>query len=189
MSPLDIFFISIAIFFIFVAVVRHYPRELGVTTLVFVALFTITYFLIPQVPRLLDAVTEALNRAPIDARTEQHIMAASMSILLIAIVFASYAGETLAFKGQPATGVKGVAIDSLVGLLNGYLVAGTLWYLQDFYQYPIADFKNAAGNPIFLDLPLTPFAETMAQFLPPYVVPAMFWAVMVIVMLLARVRR
>jgi uncharacterized membrane protein YjgN (DUF898 family) len=107
-------------------------------------------------------------------------MASGLSLFFIAIVFASYAGDTFAFKGKPAKGTRGFIFNLLVGIVNGYLISGTLWYLQDYFKYPITDFG-------ILQLPLTHLGETLANFLPPYVVPPIFWAVLVGVMLIFRV--
>ena len=94
----------------------------------------------------------------------------------------AYAGSTLAFPGEAKKGGAGIIINLLVGLLNGYLVAGTLWWLQDINDYPVAETD-------ILALPLTSWAETFANYLPPYIVPSIFWAVMVVVMLILRIRR
>ncbi|NOZ71963.1 MAG: hypothetical protein GXP38_08620 [Chloroflexi bacterium] len=181
MGPLEILWACIILFFVFFALVRGYARELGVTTLIFAALFIITQFGETYAPRALAVISQQTGIAAFSARTQQHILSDFFSITFILIVFASYAGETFTLKGRPTTGPTGLLLNILVGLLNGYLVAGTLWYFQDVYQYPVADLG-------ILTLPLTPFAETAANFLPPYVVPPLFWAGMVMLLLLFRVK-
>ena len=182
MGPYEILWLAVTLFFIMISLARGYLRELGVTTMIFVALFIITEFGVKYLPQLLDKVYDLLN-ADLALRTEKHWIAISLSLFLIFIVFASYAGfNTFAFRGQPLQGFAGFVIAVLVGLLNGYLVSGTLWWLQEINAYPIVDLGVLA-------LPLTSTGEFMAHYLPPYLVPSMFWAVMVMIMLILRVRR
>jgi len=182
MGPMEYLWLTIFAIFVLIAFVRGYNKELGTSTLIFVALFLITYFGVPKLPELINDLYQKLFGAPLSERTLQHVMAAGLSIFFIAIIFASYAGDTFSFKGTPAKGFKGFLFNLMVGVMNGYLIAGTLWYLQDYFKYPITDFG-------ILKLPLTPFGETLAGFLPPYVVPPIFWAVLVGIMLIFRVRK
>ena len=64
MGPLEILFAAIFIFFVFIALARGYPKELGITTIVFAALFLIMQFLTPYLPQAIEWVT---NRLGIDA--------------------------------------------------------------------------------------------------------------------------
>ena len=66
--------------------------------------------------------------------------------------------------------------------MNGYLIAGAPWYFQDYYHYPITDFG-------ILKLQLTHLGEQLANLLPPYVIPPIFWPVLVAVMLIFKVRK
>ncbi|HEY54494.1 MAG TPA: hypothetical protein G4N94_13675 [Caldilineae bacterium] len=182
MGPFEILWLAVTLFFIMISLARGYLRELGVTTMIFVSLFVITEFGVKYLPRLLHKGYDLFN-ANLALRTEQHWIAISLSLFLIFVVFASYAGfNTFAFRGKPLTGFAGFVIAVLVGLLNGYLVSGTLWWLQEINAYPVVDLG-------VLVLPLTTPAEFMAHYLPQYLVPSMFWAVMVMVMLILRVRR
>jgi uncharacterized membrane protein YjgN (DUF898 family) len=182
MGPMEYLWLTIFVIFVLIAFVRGYNKELGTTTLLFVALFLITYFGVPKLPDIISNVYQKIFSTPLPERTLQHVMASGLSLAFIAIIFASYAGDTFAFKGTPAKGFRGFLFNLLVGMMNGYLIAGTLWYLQDYFHYPITDFG-------ILKLPLTQPGETIAGYLPPYVVPPIFWAVLVGVMLIFRVRK
>ncbi|NUQ39596.1 MAG: hypothetical protein HUU23_17790 [Caldilineales bacterium] len=186
MGPLEVLWAIVVIFFLFIAFARGYGNELGVTTLIFVALFIITEFAQDYLPRIMTAVLQRTGGV-IDDRASDHLLSTLLSVIFISILFASYAGATFTLPG--ISNRRNNLLNVLVGLLNGYLVAGTLWYFQDYYRYPVADFTNSAGEPLLLDLPLTPLAENLANFLPPYVVPPLFWAAMVMLLLLFRVRR
>ena len=182
MGPYQILWMAVTLFFVLISLARGYLRELGVTTMIFVALFIITEFGVKYLPQLLHKTYDFFN-ADLALRTEQHWVAFSLSLFLIFVVFASYAGfNTFAFHGKRMAGFAGFMIAVLVGFLNGYLVSGTLWWLQEINFYPVVDFG-------VLLLPLTRQGETMAQFLPPYWIPSMFWAVMVMIMLILRVRK
>jgi len=182
MGPFEYLWLTVFLFFIFIAFVRGYHRELGTTTLIFVALFLLTYLAVPRLPALINEVYRKFLHIPISKRQMQHLAATTLSVIFIAIIFASYAGETFSFKGKPARGARGIFYNFLIGAVNGYLIAGSLWYFQDYFEYPIADFG-------LLQLPLTPMGETIANYLPPYVVPPIFWAILMGIMLIFRVRK
>lgn len=182
MGPFEFLWITVFIIFVFIAFVRGYNKELGATTLIFVALFLLTYLGIPKLPHLVNSLTQQAFHTKLTQREMEHLLANSFSLFFIAIVFASYAGDTFAFKGKPAKGLRGSFYNLLVGAMNGYLIAGTLWYFQDYYHYPITDFG-------ILSLPLTNLGEQMANLLPPYVIPPIFWATLVAIMLIFKVRK
>lgn len=189
MGPLEILFLAIFLFFVFICLARGYPKELGITTVIFAALFLIMQFLTPYLPQALQWLADKLGLGVIDPRTMQHILALTFSLLFIGIIFAGYAGQTFTFPGNQRKGVEGLLLNILVGAVNGYLVAGSLWYFQDFYDYPVADFTNLGGTPYLLDLPLTATAQAITTFLPPALVPSLAWGALLILMLLLRVRR
>jgi len=182
MGPFEYLWLTIFLIFVFIAFARGYSRELGTSTLIFVALFLITYFLVPKLPGMSNNLYQQFSSATLSQRTIEHIMATGLSVFFIAIVFASYAGDTFTFKGKPTRGFRGFIYNMLVGMMNGYLIAGTLWYFQDYFKYPVTDFG-------ILQLPLTSTGEQIANYLPPYVTPPIFWAVLVGVMLIFRVRK
>lgn len=188
MGPLEILWSAVAIFFVFIALVRGYPKELGVTTLIFAALFLITFFFDRFLPGLIERLSDALNLNP-SPRGLQHFYSFAYSIIFLLIVFSAYAGQTFAFEGSVRKGSEGLLINLAVGLLNGILVAGSLWYFQDNYDYPIADFRGPTGSPLFLTLPLTPLAERLTGLLPPAVIDSIYWGALLMLMLIARVRR
>ncbi len=188
MGPIEILWLAIVVFFVLIAFVRGYTRELGVTTIIFGALFLITFFLQTYLPRFITFITGELS-IQVTERQLQHFYSIFYSLLFLVIVFWAYAGETLTFQGKQPKGAAGFVLNLLVGLLNGVLVASTLWYFQDFYKYPAADFKNAAGQPILMTLPLTPTAQALVPMLPAHAIPPIFWGGMMLLMLIGRVRK
>jgi hypothetical protein len=71
----------------------------------------------------------------------------------------AYEGETLSFGGQPLRGAQAVIMGLLTGTLNGYLIAGTIWFYLDRFNYPI-------GFLGFRTTELSPVAQGMIRFLP-----------------------
>ncbi len=188
MGPIEILWLAIVVFFIFIALVRGYPKELGVTAVIFTALFLIAFFLERYLPQLVKLLSKTLGMNP-SARGLEHFYSLFYSAIFLLILFSAYAGQTFAFQASERKGAEGATINLLVGLLNGCLVAGALWYFQDKFNYPITDLKNAAGQPLLLKLPLTALAQWLSTLLPLKAVPGYFWGALLMLMLLARVRR
>jgi hypothetical protein len=73
-------------------------------------------------------------------------------------------------------------ISLIIGMLNGYLIAGTLWYYQDAFNYPI-------GQLVTFQNTLTETATTLVNYLPPTLFDnPVYWIVPVAVLLIIRVR-
>ncbi|MGL4651792.1 MAG: hypothetical protein ACRC1H_20455, partial [Caldilineaceae bacterium] len=96
--------------------------------------------------------------------------------IFIGIVFSSYSGITLNYGGKPIRGLPGGLISLGVGLFNGYLIAGTLWYYANKFGYPLTEIgAPATGGAL--------------EYLPPTVFPdPLYWVVPAAVLLVLRVR-
>jgi hypothetical protein len=100
--------------------------------------------------------------------------------IFLAIVFASYAGKTLDFGGKPLRAPEGTILSVLVGLLNGYLVAGTIWYYAQLYNYPYMNVDTSE---------MSDTAEFMLAYLPQVIATnPVAWMVPVALLILLRVR-
>jgi hypothetical protein len=181
LQPLEVMWGSLIIIFVFVGIVRGFLRELGVTTVLLVLLFGLS--------RLEDTIPQALTRAassvgyavPRVSDPQGQSLWASFYIFAIAFVtLISYHGETLAFEGKPPKGPKGVLFGIMIGLLNGYLVSGSLWYFLDKYDYPIKLLQ--------FQEPLTDFAQSLIPLLPLTLLRP-FLPFLVVFMVMARVMR
>jgi len=182
LQPLEVLWGVLLITFALVGVVRGFLKELGVTVVLLVLLFGLS--------RLEDRIPEFLTRAvanvgyTVPKATDprgQLIWASFYIIVIVFVTFISYHGETLAFEGRPPKGFKGVLFGLMVGLLNGYLISGSLWYFLDKYDYPIK----------FLYLfkePLTDFAKSLIPLLPLTLLRP-FLPFLVVVVVMARVIR
>lgn len=179
MGRIELIWAIIAAFFLLFGIVRGYAKELGVTLVILVGLFLLT-----QIgPRALETATPALTEAlGIEAEPSEVSLFqfAVMQLGFIAIVFAAYHGQTFSFEGSPQRGAEGLLISAAVGLINGYLVAGTLWYYFDLYNYPLRG---------LVELPLSPLAETMLPYLPPAIMGPEVLTMLIALLILLKVRR
>ncbi len=180
MGPVEVTFISIGLMVTLIGLARGYAKELGSTLIILVAIFILTFF-----KAQLDTGFGALGAKLLgltDDGAKALLTSTLYSVIFAGIVFSSYAGRTLSFGGTPAPPPQGTLISLGIGLLNGYLVAGTLWYYQDAYGYPISRI-------ITFDSTLTSTAEKLVNVLPQNLFEnPVYWIVPVAVLLIIRVR-
>ncbi len=152
MIPIELVWFIIVLLFALIGVVRGYLKELGVTTVIVVVLYgiiTLEGRLIPLALRLVPGIGEP--RVVV-------WQTALWTICLVAAAFVSYHGDTLAFHGkQPTKGTLAVFLNASSGLVNGYLIAGGIWYYLDRLDYPLL--AMTGDN-------LTPFAEQLLKLMP-----------------------
>lgn len=179
MGPVELIFISIGLMVTLIGLARGYVKELGSTLIILVAIFILTFFE-DQLTGVVNAIGGAVGG---DGDGGNNLLLSTIySVLFIVIVFGAYSGRTLNFTGTPAPPPQGTLISLLVGLLNGYLIAGTLWYYQHAYEYPIGQLVTFENN-------LTDTAQTLITYLPPSLFDnPVYWIVPVAVLLIIRVR-
>lgn len=179
MSPLEIQFLLIGAFIFLAALVRGYSKELG-NTLVILGIIFILSFIEERIGGALEQVGgERLGITSAESLEARQLQSALFIIVFLITVFSNYAGRIFDYGGIPAKGVQGFIFTVLIGLLNGYLVSGTIWYYLDIYGYPFQ----------FTTLPLTQLAQTMVQYLPQRLVPnPAYWMLPVALLILLRAR-
>jgi len=160
LGPIEALWATLLFVFALIGIVRGFLKELGVTTVLVVLLFALSRY-----GDFVEALIKlALAKAAAQGLTvmEEHhplIIAGVYIFIIVATTFISYHGETLAFSGKPPKGITGVLLGLFTGLINGYLVAGSVWYYLHKYDYPIRVWG------LFRD-GLTPFAERLLPLLP-----------------------
>ncbi len=135
MGPIELFFLGIGTMIVLVAIVRGYDRELGNCIIAQVAVFIISFF-----EGRLEGVLNTIGN-DIFGVSEPSLNLFKflfMTIAFASIIMASYWGVTLDFPGKPMAPPQGTLIAIGMGLLNAYLIGGTIWYFLDKYQYPVA---------------------------------------------------
>ena len=178
MGPIEYVYITIGIIFAFIGVVRGYQRELG-NTIIFMYVIAALGFLDDQ---YLDKLFQQIGSSifGVNEATLNQFLLLSYTLVFGIIVFWSYQGVTFDFGGKPVTGILGFLISLGVGLINGYLVAGTLWYYTDKFEYPFAIFQ----------LPLSATAEALVNYLPQTIFGnPVFWALPATALMLIRIRK
>ncbi|TKJ31152.1 MAG: hypothetical protein CEE40_02525 [Chloroflexi bacterium B3_Chlor] len=138
MGPLELLWAVLIAVFAVVGVVRGYPKELGVTTTILAALLLLTRGG-QSILGLLDAylVNYVNSSAILEGQYSDLIQSLFYVLVFVLVVVISYHGETLAFDGTPPKGPLGMALNLISGLLNGYLISGTMWYYLHIFNYPV----------------------------------------------------
>ncbi|MBM4465627.1 MAG: hypothetical protein FJ014_08765 [Chloroflexi bacterium] len=182
MQPLEVLWGVLLITFALVGIVRGFLKELGVTTVLLVLLFGLSR-LEDRIPQVLTSAVATVGFAVPQAPDPkgQLIWASFYVLVIVFVTLISYHGETLAFQGRPPEGSMGILFGLVTGLLNGYLISGSLWYFLDKYEYPI--------KLIYLfQEPLTDFAQSLVPLLPLTLLRP-FLPFLVVFMVIARVIR
>jgi len=154
MEPLELLWAVLIGVFAVVGVVRGYPKELGVTTTILAALLLLTKGG-EEILGVLDAyLVNYVNSSMIlEGQYSDLIQSLFYMLVFVLVVVISYHGETLAFDGTPPKGPLGIALNLVSGLVNGYLISGTMWYYLHIFNYPV----QVLG---LFRPPLTEFAQT-----------------------------
>lgn len=178
MGPIEILFYTIVLIFGFIGLVRGSNRELG-NSIILMYVVAILGFAdergwsertVQEIATIFGADVARINEA----------VFVFITIIFVVIIVVTYQGKTFDFSTNKASGCLGLAGGFGVGALNGYLIAGTLWFYADKYQYPFN----------LLTAPLTPTGQVIVTFLPASIFPsAVFWAIPATILLIVRVIR
>ena len=160
MTPVENLWISLVLIFAIVGMVRGFLKELGVTLVLAVVLFGLTR-LTENMPRILDFIATTLNLpAARDWITREPVWLVFYTAALVGAVFVAYQGYVIKYPGEEPKGIQGNLLALMVGLINGYLVAGSLWFYADKYNATVRALGLLQG-----DYTLT--AHKMLLILPP----------------------
>jgi uncharacterized membrane protein required for colicin V production len=153
--PIEIVFFIVITIFGLVGMVRGFLRELGVTLPLIVLLWAYSS-LGERLLGLMERGMTTVGYSPSET-TGDLIRCLFFVATLIFVTFIAYQGETLAFGGSNPPGLQGWLTALLIGLVNGYLIAGTAWYYLNFYNYPIQTLGLIQSS-------LTPLAQTIVSY-------------------------
>ena len=172
MLPLEVVFFMLLLIWGMAGVVRGFSREVGATIAIALAMTAVRIFgpLAVQYYNKLAGKVAASYQIPIaasvPANTNPFCAAVSQeqfifySIAFLAIVFMGYQGETFSVP-VPFNKVTGSVAGFFVGVLNGYLIAGNLWYFLD--RCAMYDVPRLGLNHVGV---LSPTAQTIVKILP-----------------------
>jgi hypothetical protein len=170
MGPVEIVFIVVIVLFGAIGVVRGWQHELGVTTMLLITLFAITFLFARDEPGRLDAVLVGLGLAE-----DQLVVITSLVavVALLMVTFISYQGLGLTYPGSKKSGL----LSLLIGLVNGYLLAGSLWYYLERAGWPLTNVVP----------PFSEFYQFFSLILPPAIFGWQFFILLAVGMLILRV--
>lgn len=170
MIAIEVIFIGLIFLFGIIGMTRGWMRELVATASIIVAIFIINNLVItpPGAPAetkvfILTHFIAQLYRRPATDPVIQLVV--NLSVLGI-VTFFGYYGPT-AMRGvvqargliqRARVGCQEAILGFMVGLLNGYLIAGTIWYYLHQANYPLP--------PGMWSGPLSSTAEQMIKYLP-----------------------
>ncbi len=159
MTPVETLWFGLVIVFAVAGVVRGFLRELGVTLVLIVVLFGLTR-ISGYLPRLLEALTNTF-RLPIKAWVDRDAVWLTIYLLLMSsVIFMAYQGYVVKYPGTDPKGLQGGLLALMIGIINGYLAIGTIWFFVDKYKAPV----RALG---LLQYDYTPLAQRLLKILPP----------------------
>ena len=170
MGPIELLFLVLVALFGGIGLVRGYQRELGVTTMLLLGLFVIGFFSATVLGDRCTTVLTNLGLSQTDIKTLVNLTACGVLLL---VAFISYQGLGLIYPGSG----QNHFVSLLVGLIDGYLLAGSIWwYLQDA-GWPFAKVTTT----------YTSLYEFLVQLLPPATLSWQFCILVAVTMLIIRV--
>lgn len=172
-----------AVFWIFVllfgviGLMRGWVREIQVTAAVVVAMFLIEK-ISPWVWQVLVSRTPADLLAADPMGTLRRLVMLKAAIMLIVVFFGYQGPVALQFVTQnrvnankPRETIQEGVLGLIVGLLNGYLIVGALWWYLHVAQYPFEwmisplNFPDSASAQMISSLPLRYLASPWLEIL------------------------
>lgn len=172
MGPVEIVFLVVIGLFSAIGIVRGWQRELGVTTMLLITLFVVTFIFSTAVGDRLNSALVGFGVSEAQLTTLQSLFAVG---LLLVVTFISYQGLGLVY---PGTGKKNF-LSLMIGLINGYLLAGSIWYYLARADWPL----------VTVEPPFSAFYNFFVQILPPEVFGWQFFILLAVAMLIIRVIR
>lgn len=170
MGPVEVVFLVVIAIFGAVGVVRGYQRELGVTTMLLFTLFILQFLTDGPFGERIDSFLTGAGLSASNLETMWALVAVGMILL---VTFISYQGLGLIYPGSG----KNAFVSLLVGLINGYLFAGSIWYYLAKANYPFADVVPDYSS----------FYNFFVQILPPAIFGWQFFILLATTMMIIRV--
>jgi uncharacterized membrane protein required for colicin V production len=179
-TPVETLWIGLVLVFAIAGVVRGFLKELGVTLVLVVMLFGLTR-LSGYMPKILDFVTSVVKQ-PVKAWVDRDpVWLIFYLTITMGTVFIAYQGYVITYPGDNPKGLQGTLLALMVGVINGYLAVGSVWYYVHKYEAPV----RALG---LIQDGYTPLAQKLLQVLPPEILPPYlpFLVVFMIVLLVLK---
>jgi hypothetical protein len=171
MTPVGVVFLILMLMFGIIGIIRGVAKELGATVMLLATLMVLQLTVSMFESQIANFLTQVFGINPADVPT---IIAICSAIFLIVVTFISYEGVTLAFPIKSTSWFLGLSI----GLINGYLFAGSLWY-----------YLQKAGWPLMNSL-IKPVESSINKILIELMPPAIFdWKVLLLMVVFLMIMR
>ncbi|MGD8793249.1 MAG: hypothetical protein PVF47_11920 [Anaerolineae bacterium] len=159
MIPIEFLWLALIVVFGLVGMARGLYRELGVTTILLLSLFVLKFAWVRLVDNLLPSLDSQMPGGT--------LMAAYYIVTIIFVAYISYEGFSLTFPIRQTTGFSKGLLGLPGGLLNGYLIVGTIWDVLNQAEYlgfqlPL----GSTGETIAISNYLTPLHNMLVQYMP-----------------------
>jgi uncharacterized membrane protein required for colicin V production len=159
MIPIEFLWLTLIVVMGIVGMTRGLNRELGVTTLLLLSLFVLKF----AWERLGEQGAAIFS----DQASAPTVMALYYTITIAFVAYISYEGFSLAFPIRQMRGLSKNALGLPGGLLNGYLIFGTIWDVLNQADYlglklPL----GSTGETIAISNYLTELHNMLVQYMP-----------------------
>lgn len=154
MDFIEIGFLAVWLVFGVVGWVRGFYKELGVTLILTGALI-ICFFLETKVGPVIQSYTGTFY-------PQIAVLLYSGVIIFAALI--AYQGQTIIYPGKDPTGFLGSLWSIGIGLFNGYLIVGTIWYYLNKYGYPFGNFVPPLSGTAQSIIAILPFNFLPTQY-------------------------
>ncbi|MFN2187057.1 MAG: hypothetical protein ACK2UU_24000 [Anaerolineae bacterium] len=159
MIPVEYLWLALILVFGITGMVRGLWKELGVTTVLLLSLFVLTFGWEQIGSKIVAAVPGNTPTAT--------IMAIYYIIPIIFVSFIAYEGITLKFPMREMKGILKGLLGLPGGLLNGYLIVGTIWDVVNRAGYFGLEVPlGSSGATVAIADSLTKLNSTLVQYLP-----------------------
>jgi len=159
MITVEYLWIALILVFGIVGMARGLWKELGVTTILLLSLFALKFGWEQIGSKIVGALPGQL--------TKETTMALYYGVSILFVSFISYEGITLKFPMKETKGLSKAIFGLAGGLLNGYLIVGTIWDVVNQASYlGLRVPQGTTGQMVAISTYLTELHNTIAQYLP-----------------------
>jgi uncharacterized membrane protein required for colicin V production len=159
MIPVEFLWLALILVFGVIGMTRGLWKELGVTTILLLSLFVLKFAWDKIAKNLIGHLPGSLPPATIEA------LYYILPILFVA--FIAYEGITLKFPIKEMKGVGKALLGFPGGLLNGYLIVGTVWnaiWVAKYFGLSVP--QGSTGTTIVIYDYLTKLHNTLVHYMP-----------------------
>jgi uncharacterized membrane protein required for colicin V production len=178
MIPVEYLWLTLIGVFGIVGMVRGLWKELGVTTILLLSLFALKLGWDMVGTKIVSVLPGNMPNTTVEALY--------YIIPILFITYIAYEGITLKFPIREMKGIVKGLLGLPGGLLNGYLVVGTIWDLTNkasYFGFQVP--YGSTGDLIAISNSLTPLDKTLIQYLPVTFVNEYVMLVLGMILLLA----